>query len=419
MRSPGFAFTVRRMSPPPIAFGPFRLDPANETLTRDGRPVRLRPKAFAMLSHLAGAAGRLVTKKDLLDTLWADVFVGDAALKTCMREIREALGDDAQRPRYIETAHRRGYRFVAAVDDADAVSPAEALFKPPRTHYTHDGGVNLAYQIVGDGPIDLVFAPGWISHLDYVWAEPSFACFLVRLAAFARLILFDTRGTGLSDRRPDVPTAAKRVSDLRAVMDAAGSPRAALFGVSDGAAICSLFAATHPERATALVTFGGYARGTASADYRFGPTAEDHRRLHEAIVRDWEGPAGPVDLVERAPSRAADARFRIWWSRYLRMGATPAAAVSLARMNAGLDVRGMLPSVRVPALVLHRTGDRMVPVAAARDLANRMASARLVELPGCDHLPFVGDQDAIVDEIERFLAGSRQLEELDDAPTTA
>jgi pimeloyl-ACP methyl ester carboxylesterase len=409
-------YAARRISPPPIVFGPFRLDPANETLTRGGRPVRLRPKAFAMLSHLIGAAGRLVTKKDLLDTLWADVFVGDAALKTCMREIREALGDDAQRPRYIETAHRRGYRFVAPIDDVDAVSPAEALFTPPRTQYTCNGDVNLAYQVVGDGSIDLVFVPGWVSHLDYVWAEPSFACLLVRLAAFTRLILVDTRGTGLSDRTETVATAAQRVNDLRAVMDAAGSPRAPFLGVSDGAAISSLFAATYPERASALITFGGCARGTRTADYRFGPTAEDHRKFHDTIVREW---GGPVGLDERAPSRAADTRFRTWWSRYLRMGATPATAASLARMNADLDVRDVLPAVRVPALVLHRTGDRAVPIAAARDLADRIASARLVELPGCDHLPFVGDQDAIVDEIERFLASSRQLEDLDDVLASA
>jgi pimeloyl-ACP methyl ester carboxylesterase len=412
MRSTGFAFhDVRRTPPAQIAFGPFRLDPVNETLTRDGRPVRLRPKAFAMLSHLVGAAGRLVTKKDLLDTLWADVFVGDAALKTCMREIREALGDDAQRPRYIETAHCRGYRFVAPIDDVDAVSPADALFKPPRTHYANHGDVQLAYQVVGGGPIDLVFAPGWVSHLDYVWAEPSFACLLVRLAAFARLILFDTRGTGLSDRTANLPTPAERVDELRAVMDAAGSLRAALLGVSDGAAICSLFAASHPERTGALITFGGYARGTSATDYPFGRTHADHQKFADAILREW---GGPVGLDDRAPSRASDAKLRTWWSRYLRMGATPATAASLARLNADLDVRGALAAIRVPSLVLHRTGDRMVPVATAHDLVDRIASARFVELPGCDHLPFVGDQDAIVDAIERFLVVSCGPGDLDD-----
>src|SRR5262245_3092257 len=281
----------------PIAFGPFVLDPANEVLTRDGQHVRMRPKTFAMLAYLVAAAGRLVTKKDLLDDLWRDVFVGDAALKTCMREIREALGDDVHRPRYIETAHRRGYRFIAPIAEAhgDADS-AEALFKAPRTRYARRNDVSLAYQIVGSGPIDLVFATGWVSHLDYLWTEPSFACFLVRLASFARLILFDTRGTGLSDGRVDAATAAQRVDDLRAVMDAAASRRAALVGVSDGGSIASLFAATHPEQTRALVTLGASARGTSAPDYPWARTRNQHEQFQDTVRRDWGGPVGIEDV---------------------------------------------------------------------------------------------------------------------------
>ena len=397
---------VRRVAQSPIAFGPFVLDPANEVLTREGRQVRLRPKTFAMLAYLVAAAGRLVTKKDLLDDLWRDVFVGDAALKTCMREIREALGDDVQHPRFIETAHRRGYRFIAPVaavaplTDVETDDSAEALFKAPRTRYARTNDVNLAYQVVGNGPIDVVFATGGVSHLDYLWTEPSLACFLVRLASFARLILFDTRGTGLSDGRGDEATAEQRVSDIRTIMDAAESRRAALVGVSDGGAIATLFAATHPERTRALITFGASAKGTSAPDYPWARTREQHERSHEVMVREW---GGPIGLHKRAPSRSGDARFRTWWGTYLHMGASAATAVTLARMNADLDVRDALSAVRARTLILHRRGDRAVPIESARYLADRIAGARMVELGGHDHLPFLGDQDAIVDEIERFL----------------
>jgi pimeloyl-ACP methyl ester carboxylesterase len=392
------------------AFGPFRLDPANELLTRDGRAVKLRPKAFAMLAYLVASAGQLVTKQDLLDDLWPDAFIGDAALKTCMREIRQALDDDAQHPRYIETAHRHGYRFIARVDRIDAIegpdvpARAESPYRPPRTQYARHGAANIAYQVIGEGPIDLVCAHGWVSHLEYMWEEPSFSGFLMRLASFARVILYDTRGAGLSDQLPDAPGPDLRVDDLRAVMDAVGSRQAVLVGISDGGAVCSLFAALHPERTRALVMIGSYAKGTASPDYPWGRSGEEVESLLERIRREWGGPDGVVALDDLAPTRADDETFRKWWSGYLRNGATPAAALTLARMNACADVREVLPVIRVPSLLLHRSGDRMMPIEGARYMAACIPSARLVELPGRDHLPFVGDQDAIVNEIERFVS---------------
>jgi pimeloyl-ACP methyl ester carboxylesterase/DNA-binding winged helix-turn-helix (wHTH) protein len=391
------------------AFGPFRLDPSNEMLTRDGRPVKLRPKAFAMLSYLVASAGELVTKQHLLDDLWPDAFIGDAALKTCMREIRRALDDDAQHPSYIETAHRRGYRFIARVDAMDAAggpgvpAPVESPFRPPQTRYARHGSANIAYQVIGDGPIDLVYSTGWVSHLEYMWEEPSFSSFLMRLASFARVILYDMRGAGLSDQLPDAPGPDLRADDLRAVLDAVGSREAVLVGASDGGAVCSLFAALYPERTRALVTIGSYAKGTASSDYPWGRSPRDFESLLDRIRREWGGPDGVVAVDDLAPTCAHDARFRKWWSRYLRNGATPAAALTLARMNGDTDVREVLPVIGVPSLLLHRTGDRMAPVEGARYMAACIPSARLVELPGTDHLPFVGDQDAIVNEIERFV----------------
>ena len=272
------------------------------------------------------------------------------------------------------------------------------------TKYAKSGDVNIAYQVVGQGPLDLVFVMGWVSHLDWFWEEPRFAAFLGRLASFSRLILFDKRGTGLSDRAAGLPTLEERMDDVRAVMDAVGSERAALLGISEGGPICALFAATYPERTAALVILGGYARRLVAPDYPCGDSPDERDRLAEHVERNW---GSDVRLPARAPSLVHDARFREWWATYLRMSASPGAAAALIRMNMSIDIRHVLPIIRVPTLIVHRTGDRSLPVAAGRHLAEHIPGARFVELPGDDHLPFVGDRDAILDEVERFLTGAR------------
>jgi pimeloyl-ACP methyl ester carboxylesterase/DNA-binding winged helix-turn-helix (wHTH) protein len=395
------------MSPDRIlSFGDFRLDPGSGHLYRHDEPVALAPKAFALLQCLANQAGRLVSKPDLLAAVWPGVFVGDAVLKSTIRELRKALGDDSSEPRFIETLHRRGYRFMAPVTVLDA--PPVAL--APRVRYARSGHVNIAYQVVGSGPLDLVFVMGWVSHLEAFWSEPHFARFLNRLSTMARLILFDKRGTGLSDPVPvsQLPSLDERLDDVRAVMAAAGSERAVLLGVSEGGPLCSLFAATYPEKTEALITIGSYARRLRDHDYPWGPTREDRDRFCRQIIEEW---GGPVGIDERAPSLAGDRAFRDWWASYLRMGASPGAAVALTRMNAEIDIREVLPSIRVPTLVLHRTGDRLLKVEEGRYLASRIPGATLVELPGDDHLPFAGDQDAMLEVIERFLAPARERRE--------
>ena len=263
--------------------------------------------------------------------------------------------------------------------------------------------MNIAYQVVGSGPIDLVFVMGWVSHLEYFWSEPSFARFLGRLASMSRLILFDKRGTGLSDPVPvaQLPSLEQRLDDVRAVMDAVGSERAVLLGVSEGGPLCSLFAATYPEKTEALVMIGSYARRLRDEDYPWGPTREERDAFCDEMVAEW---GGPVGIEMRAPSKAADPAFREWWASYLRMGSSPGAAVALTRMNAEIDIRDVLPSIRVPTLVLHRRGDRCMKVEEGRYLASRIPGATFVELSGDDHLPFVGDQDEILVQIERFLS---------------
>ena len=288
----------------------------------------------------------------------------------------------------------------------------------PETRYARTAdGVAIAYAVLGDGPRDLVAVPGWVSHLEVAWEEPTLARFYDRLASFSRLIIFDKRGTGLSDRVPEheLPSLETRMDDLRTVCDAVGSSQAALLGVSEGASLSLLFAATYPTRTTAVIVFGGYARRLQSPDYPWGSSEEAYAALLKEIERDW---GGPVGLEMRAPSRVNDPRFRETWAKYLRMGASPAAVLELVRMNAEIDVRPILSTVRVPTLVLHRTGDRTSSVEGGRYLAERISGARFVELPGDDHLPWVGDAEAVLGEVEHFLTGTRPQHQSDRVLTT-
>ena len=279
----------------------------------------------------------------------------------------------------------------------------------PRTKYARSGDLSIAFQVVGDGPIDLVHAPGSVSHLEYAWEEPGHARYLRRLASFSRLILFDKRGTGLSDRSAGIASMEARMDDVRAVMDAAGSERAVLFGVSESAPLACLFAATYPERTAALILYGAYAAEVRQPDYPWPPTAEERAaQLDEmaATIHETWGDAGDW-LADAVPSVADDPAFRTWFSTFLRLGASPGAVVTLERMDALIDVRHVLPTIRVPTLVLHRVDTRNYNVEHGRYVAAHIPGARLVELPGADYFPFVGDTDALVDEIETFLTGTR------------
>jgi class 3 adenylate cyclase/pimeloyl-ACP methyl ester carboxylesterase len=274
----------------------------------------------------------------------------------------------------------------------------------PETRYARSDGVHIAYQVFGRGPPDLVFVPGWASHIEYAWEEPGFARYLERLASFSRVIWFDKRGTGLSDRVSGVPILEQRIDDLRAVMRAAGVKRAAILGVSEGGSMSALFAATHPNQVRALILYGAFAKRLRSPEYPWAPA----RKEREQWIRQLEGGwGGDMELDVLAPSTAHDEGFRRWFAAYSRLSVSPGAAVTLARMNSDIDIRGVLPSIHVPTLVLHRRGDQDVRVGNGRYLAEHIPGAKWVEFPGNDHIWWVGDTDPILDEVEEFVTGAR------------
>ena len=285
----------------------------------------------------------------------------------------------------------------------------------PETRYTRSGDVSIAYQVAGDGPLDLVFIPGFVSHLDLYWAAPETAAFLRRLASYSRLILFDKRGTGLSDPVPldRLPTLEERMDDVRAVLDAVDCRQAAVFGFSEGGLLSVFFAATYPERITALALYGAFAKRLWSPDYPWAPKPDDREREIEVLERNW---SSRMDLDQLAPSE--DDAFKDRLATYFRRSASPGAGVALMRMNTQLDVRDVLPSIQAPTLVLHRTHDRDVKVEEGRWIAAQIPGATFVELPGDSHTLWAGDTDEIVDQVEQFLTGTRRGPEPDRVLTT-
>jgi class 3 adenylate cyclase len=280
----------------------------------------------------------------------------------------------------------------------------------PETRYAKSGEVHIAYQVVGDGPIDLILIPGLWSHVEHQWEEPRFARFLERLASFTRLIVFDARGVGLSDQAPELPPMEQQMDDVLAVLDATGSASAAFFGLSQAGPMAMLFAASHPERTRALILYATYAMPRREHDYPWGRSADwlaDYDRL---IDQEW---GSGVFLSQVAPTHIADEPFRQWWSRYERLSYGPGNALAYFRMNRQVDVRAILPSIRVPTMVLQRRDDVYREPGHARYLVDHIPEAKLVELSGFDHLPYLGDSDAILDEVQEFLTGVRPPPEHD------
>jgi len=270
--------------------------------------------------------------------------------------------------------------------------------------YARSGDVNIAYQVVGDGPIDLVLVLGWVSHLAYVWEQPAIARFLERLASFTRLILIDKRGTGMSDRVHPLPTLEQRMDDVRAVMDAAGSERAAVMGISEGGVMSTLFAATYPERTIALIINGSYPSALARPGYPWGFTSEQYESRIAGIPAVWGTGFG---MEGYAPSQVNNPEVAAWWGKFTQISATPLDAQNLMATNLLFDIRDVLPTIRVPTLVIHATRDRVAPIEAGRYFAKHIPRARLVELDSIDHWVYFLDADVVIGEIQEFLTGAR------------
>jgi DNA-binding winged helix-turn-helix (wHTH) protein/alpha-beta hydrolase superfamily lysophospholipase len=382
-------------------FDDLELDTALFELRQRGAKVPLEPQAFDVLVYLVSHRDRVVPKEELMDAIWGGRFVTEAAVTSRIKQVRRAVGDDGQAQRVIQTVHGRGYRFVAPVraDEAAAEPGSAGPVGPVR--YTISDGLHIAFQVSGRtdgvGP-DIVLISGFISHLELDWEDARHAHFLHRLGSMGRLIRFDKRGTGMSDRPPGVPDLETRIHDVLAVMDAVDSPRAVLFGYSEGGPMALLMAATRPERVASLILYAVYAKRLWSEDYPWAQTPEERAAYTNALVTRWDWEA---DARMRIPS--ADEAMQRWWAHRMRASATPSTVRALMDMNSLVDVRDVLPAVRVPTLVLHRSGDALFNVEESKYIADQVAGARFQVLDGADH--FVsGNPDQILDAVEPFLS---------------
>ncbi|HEX5094802.1 MAG TPA: alpha/beta fold hydrolase, partial [Acidimicrobiia bacterium] len=384
-------------------FDEFELDTERFELRRRGETCHVEPQVFDVLRYLVEHRDRVVPKEELLDNVWGDRFVSESALTSRIKVARQALDDTGRAQRMIATAHRRGYRFVATTTERVAAVDAAPTARPTSARrdirYARSGDVNVAYEITGAGDVDIVLVPGFVSHLEIDWEDPRSADFLDRLGRIGRLIRFDKRGTGLSDRPAGLPDLETRMDDVRAVMDAAGRERAVLFGYSEGGPMAALFAATYPARTRALVLFGTYARRTRTDDYPWAPTLEQRIAHAASTESEWGIASG---LLRMCPN--ADQAMAEWWQRRARAAASPGAVRALIEMNTMIDVRDVLPLVHVPTLVLHRVGDTNMTIENGRYVAEHIPGARLIELHDTDdHVPWIGAA-TLLEPVEAFIA---------------
>jgi pimeloyl-ACP methyl ester carboxylesterase len=287
--------------------------------------------------------------------------------------------------------------------------------RPPIRYTKTVDGLHIAYQVMGDGPFDLLYTPGWMSNLECAWEVPELGAFLTKLAGMSRLILFDRRGFGLSDSPPTGSWSLELgMDDIRAVLDAAGSERAVLFGTDEGGALCTLFAASDPGRVSALVLFAVWAAYFSSSDYPWGWTKEQDEAWMQRLESHWGTEEFWEDSAYVSPRVSADPIRVRTWARYARLSASRGAAVALGRMQAQTDIRAVLPTVTVPTLVMHRLDDTAEPVGQARYIGEHMPNAEVIGLPGDEHAPFAGDVERVLQELQRFVAAVRDEEaELD------
>ena len=384
-------------------FDGFSIDTDSFEIRRGETRLEAQPQVIELLILLIENRDRVVTRDEIFARVWKNRVVSDTALSSRIKDARKLLGDDGTRQQYIRTLHGRGFRFCAALDEAPLPAPASAAATgsqptPPPTRYARSGPIHIAYQQFGNGPVDLVIVPGFVSHIDNYWALPELVDWMQALGRLARVVIFDKRGTGLSDTVAELPGLDIRMDDVRAVMDAVGLEHAYIMGVSEGGSLASLFAAMHPERCDGVILYGAFASFTS-----WFATREDLLGLFDYVESAW---GSGQSLPAFAPGVGGDSAHIEWWGKFERLGATPGAAIALMEMNSQIDITDILPSIRVPALVIHRSDDVLIDIDAGRLLGSTIPGATYVELPGNDHLPWIGNAESVIEAIGKFLQGT-------------
>jgi pimeloyl-ACP methyl ester carboxylesterase len=374
-----------------IVFDEFELDPARRELRVGGAARPLQPQVFDLLLYLVENHERVVPKQELLERLWPDTIVTESSIQRSVSLARSALGERG--PELIQTFPRQGYRFVGKIQRARKPSPTLSL--QPR--YAQSGDVHIAYATLGGGDIDIVVVNGWIMPMRAMFQHPRTRAAMEALAAMGRVITFDKRGTGLSDRVKELPSHEQRMDDLRVVLDACGSKQAILIGSSEGGALAMLHAATYPERVRGLVLCGAFARMTQAPDYPCGYTTADMEKLKGYIRGGW-GKGASLRAI--TPTELSDPEFVDWVAFAEQEGASPGSALDLLDMNIQIDLRALLPAIRVPTVVLQAADDKMIHPGSGPYLAEHIPNARYVETDGDDHIFFFRTQHEIVDAVE-------------------
>ena len=368
------------------------LDVSRRELSRARETILVEPKAFDLLVYLIENRHRLVTKDDLIGRIWDGRIVSDSALTSAINSARKAVGDNGQEQRLIRTSARKGFRFIGDVRLED--ESASVISVPP-TCYARSGDVNIAYQVMGDGAVDLILVPGVISHVEYAHELPGYTAALKRLARFARVITFDKRGQGLSDKVSESATLEDRIDDVRAVMDAVGSRNAFLMGFSAGGAMSAVFAVTYPERVLGLILYGSLLRSRL----------RDPGALEQRIIgRTAQWGTGAFMKAVASSRRPINTETAELFGRFERLSASPGSLRSNLILNSRLDVGPVIGSIGVPTLVLHRQGDSICPIEESRQIADLIPAARLVEYPDGDHAFWTGDVEAPIADIQEFVS---------------
>jgi pimeloyl-ACP methyl ester carboxylesterase/DNA-binding winged helix-turn-helix (wHTH) protein len=380
-------------------FDDFELDTAKRELRRAGRPRALQPLVFAALAYLIEHRDRVVSKAELLEQLWPDVVVTDASVQRAISLARDAIDDNGAR---LRTVPKQGYRFSASVR-TERPTPEGKSFQP---RFVRSGDVHIAYHTIGEGPVDLVVVSPWVAPMRVLAAQPGVATWLARLSELGRVVMFDKRGTGNSDRVKKLPTLEQRVDDLRAVLDAIGSTDAILIGVSEGGTLCLVCAAALPDRVRGVVLLSAFARWAAAPDYPFGWGPQAVQKLRDYIRAAWGG--GHSIRPAFGAAFGDDSEFAEWTARMELEGASPGAALDLLEMNLQLDIRPVLPTVSVPVIVLHNAHDTVSDVGNGRYLAAHIPGAELIEPDTRDHLFLTSGADFSIAAIKKLIERPRQ-----------